>query len=249
MSRLNDRIALVTGSTSGIGRGIALRFAAEGARVVVHGRDKDRGQAVVDEIVGDGGRATLVVADLASRGEAAALVGGAVEAYGGLDVLVNNAGVMTMAPLGEIDETDLDRTLAINLKAPLLVTQAALPHLAERAGTVINVTTAGAHRGAPGGSVYAAAKAALHLLTISWAAELGPRGVRVNELIPGATNTPMMAPMLDSPQVQAMLAQRIPLGRVAEPADIAGAAVFLASADAAYVTGTVLAVDGGFLTA
>jgi len=247
MNRMLGKVALVTGSTSGIGRAIAVRYAAEGATVVVHGRDKQRGAQVVEEITGTGAQAMFVSADLARQDEAAALVRGTLEAYGQLDVLVNNAGVMSMAPLGEINQDDLEAVLAINLKAPLLVTQAALPALRQVRGAVLNVTTAGAHRGAPGGSVYAAAKAALHLFTVSWAAELGPDGVRVNELIPGATNTPMMAPMLAAPPVQAMLAQRIPLGRVAEPDDIAGAAVFLASADARYVTGAVLAVDGGFL--
>lgn len=247
MNRLQGKIALVTGSTSGIGRAIATGYAAEGATVVVHGRDKERADAVVDGITSAGGRAAAVLADLTRPGEAERLVRSVLDSHGGVDVVVNNAGVMSMGTAEQVTEDIVDEVLAVNFKAPLFVTRAALPSLAERGGSVINITTAGAHRGAPGGAVYAAAKAALHLLTVSWAAEFAPQGVRVNELIPGATRTPMMAPLLDAPEVQAMLAQRIPVGRVAEPEDLVGAAVFLASVEAGYVTGAVLAVDGGFL--
>ncbi|WP_431879081.1 SDR family NAD(P)-dependent oxidoreductase [Micromonospora marina] len=247
MNRLEGRVALVTGSTSGIGRAIATGYAAEGATVVVHGRDKERADAVVERISAAGGRAEAILADLSRPGEADRLVRTVLDSHGGIDVVVNNAGVMSMGTAGQVTEENVDEVLAINFKAPLFVTRAALPSLVERGGSVVNVTTAGAHRGSPGGAVYAAAKAALHMLTVSWAAEFAPQGVRVNELIPGATRTPMMEPLLQAPEVQAMLAQRIPIGRVAEPEDLVGAAVFLASAEASYVTGAVLAVDGGFL--
>jgi NAD(P)-dependent dehydrogenase (short-subunit alcohol dehydrogenase family) len=249
MSRLQDKVALVTGSTSGIGRAIARAYAAEGAAVVVHGRDADRGKAVVAEITADGGRADLVLADLTRPDEARRLVDDAVALHSRLDVVVNNAGSFVMGPFTQVTEETLDTALAANLVAPLLVTQRALPALAASRGSVLNVTTGGAHRGAAGMSVYGAAKAALHVLTLNLAAELGGQGIRVNELVPGATETPMTAPMMEMPGMRDMLVARIPLGRAGRPEDLAGAAVFLASDDAAYVTGAVLAVDGGFLAA
>lgn len=243
--RLEQRVALVTGSTSGIGRATAEAFAREGAAVVVHGRDADRGREVVDAIVGKGGRAVFVPGDLADIGEIEGFAARAAAAFGQIDVLVNNAGGYLFATLAEMTERDYDGMFDLNLKAPFFLTRSLAPAMVERGrGKVINITTMVASFGFPAAAVYGASKAGLALLTKAWAAELGPSGVNVNAISPGAIRTPgseFMGPMLDE------FGATLPARAVGMPADVAEAAVFLASDEANYIHGITLPVDGGRL--
>ena len=236
---LQGKTALVTGATSGIGRASAIGLAREGATVIVSGRDRARGEGVVREIEQEGGRARFIAADLNTREDARRL---AREA-GRVDVLVNNAAVFPFAPTDATTSEQIDQVLQVNVTAPFELTAALAPGMAERGdGAVINVSTMVARFGLPGLAAYGASKAALELLTKVWAAEYGPRGVRVNAVAPGPTRTPgteAMGEGLDQ------LAATLPLGRAADPEEIAQTIVFLASAGATYVNGAVLPVDGG----
>ena len=244
MPNLTGRNALVTGATSGIGRATALSLAAAGATVAVSGRDKDRGRAVVDAISAAGGSAVFLAADLVDGAAATDLAARATEALGGrVDILVNNAGVFPFGPTTSIDEATVDAVYAVNVKAPWFLVAALAPAMAERGyGAIVNVTTMVADFGAEGMGLYGSTKAALALLTRSWAAEFGPRGVRVNAVSPGPTRTEGRAEMGEALDQLASLA---PAGRPATPEEIAAAIVFLAGDEASFVHGAVLAADGG----
>jgi NAD(P)-dependent dehydrogenase (short-subunit alcohol dehydrogenase family) len=233
------RNVLVTGGTSGIGRATAERFAAADANVIITGRDRERGEQVVEAIESKGGRARFIAADLGTPGAAEQLAKDAGE----IDVLVNNAGVFPFAATHETTAEQLDDVLRINIAAPFELAAALAPGMAERGeGAIVNVSTMVASFGLPGAAAYGASKAAIELLTKAWAAEYGPRGVRVNAVAPGPTRTPgtdAMGEGLDQ------LASTLPLGRPANADEIARTIVFLASDDAAYVNGAILAVDGG----
>jgi NAD(P)-dependent dehydrogenase (short-subunit alcohol dehydrogenase family) len=213
----------------------------EGAVVLVSGRDERRGRQVVAAIVDAGGEAELLRADLSSS-EGVAKV---IDEAGEVDILINNAGVFPGGPTHEIDEDTFDRAFAVNVKAPFFLTAAFAPEMAARGhGAIVNVTTMVAEFGMPGLSVYGASKAATALLTKAWAAEYGPQGVRVNAVSPGPTSTPGTDAMGDS---FAQIVDTIPLGRAADPEEIAQAIVFLASDRASYLNGAVVPVDGGRL--
>ena len=237
--KLEGKRALVTGATSGIGRATAEALAAEGATVVLSGRDQARGAEVAAGIERAGGNAEFITADLSAPSDVAALG----EHVGELDVLVNNAGVFPGGATHEIDGATFDKTFDVNVKAPFFLTAAIAPRMAQRGrGAIINVTTMVAEFGMPGLSAYGASKAATALLTKAWAAEYGPHGVRVNAVSPGPTRTPGTAAMGDGFE---QIAATIPLGRAADPAEIAAAIVFLASEDASYLNGAIVPVDGG----
>ena len=243
-TRLTGRTALVTGSTNNIGRAIAIAFAAEGAHVVVSGRDDRRGKAVVAAIEDRGGRATFVRADL--DGSATASRALAAEATrvleGRLDVLVNNAGTYPPTTTLTLDEHTADRVWAVNVKAPFFLTQAVVPGMiAARRGVIVNLGSWITRLGLPSGAIYSATKGAMETLTRAWAAEFGPTGVRVNAIAPGV----IQDPALEHPS--AVLMRGTPAGRPGPPDAVAAAAVYLASDDAAFVHGTVLDVDGGRL--
>jgi NAD(P)-dependent dehydrogenase (short-subunit alcohol dehydrogenase family) len=243
--RLQGKTALVTGSTSGIGEAIAHAFAREGARVVITGRDAQRGEAVVRAIGDAGGSASFIAADLTSAKEIDRLIDETVKAVDHLDILVNNAGIFPMAATVRIDEVTFDSVVATNLKAPFFLTAAFAPLMAERGwGKVINITTVLAHKGFSGASIYGATKAALSLLTKSWAAEFGPHGVNVNEIVPHLIRTPGTEAQLAGLN---QAAESLPARRYAMPSEIAEAAVYLASAEADYLHGVTLPVDGGYL--
>jgi NAD(P)-dependent dehydrogenase (short-subunit alcohol dehydrogenase family) len=241
--RLQGKTALVTGSTSGIGQAIAEAFAREGARVVVSGRNAQRGKAVVEAIQSAGGTAAYVQADLITRADADRLAREASEIFAPIDILVNNAGIYTFGPTAQTDEATFDAHVATNVKSPFYLTAALAPHMAQRgSGKVINITTMVAHVGEPGMALYGATKAALALLTRSWATEFGPSGVNVNAIAPGPTRTPGTAVLGEALD---QLASTLPARRVASPSEIAEAAVYLASNEANFVHGVTLPVDGG----
>ncbi|HKC29250.1 MAG TPA: SDR family oxidoreductase [Jatrophihabitans sp.] len=236
--------ALVTGGNSGIGREVALDLAARGAHVVLSGRDRARGEDTVATIRARGGKADFVAADLRDEDSARELARTAVELGGGhVDVLVNNAGIFPFGPTHEATAEDFDQVYAINVKAPFFLVAELAPAMADRGhGAIVNITTMVAQYGQAGMALYGSSKAALTLLTKSWAAEYGPAGVRVNAVSPGPTRTEGTAPMGDALD---QLAATTPAGRPGLPEEIARAVTYLASNDAAYVHGAVLPVDGG----
>jgi meso-butanediol dehydrogenase / (S,S)-butanediol dehydrogenase / diacetyl reductase len=248
MDSLRDSTVVVTGGGTGIGRATARAFAEEGADVLVVGRTADR---LAGTAAGRPAIRTLV-ADVTAPGAAERIVAAATACAGRLDVLVNNAAVVRDAPLGAVEPAAVTDLLATNLLAPVQLTQAALPHLGA-GSTVLNVTTAIGQRGwpLPGGTLYAALKAALDALTRSWAVQLAPRGIRVNAVAPGPVATPIAAHRgLDPAQAEALAAQlaaHVPLGRIGRPEEIAYWLVALARPEAGYATGVVLPVDGGAL--
>ncbi|MFJ4845198.1 SDR family NAD(P)-dependent oxidoreductase [Streptomyces sp. NPDC088733] len=248
-SRLAGRTALVTGSTSGIGAAIARVLAGEGAHVVVSGRQAAGGARVVDEIRGAGGRADFVAADLAGGyAQLRAFAARAADVLGGrVDILVNNAGIYPATRTEDLPDADLDAMLAVNLRAPHVLVAALAPAMAARGGgAVVTVGSWMARVGTPYAAMYTATKAADEQLTRNWAAEYGPRGVRVNTVAPGATLTP--GNEAARAELDAMTAAT-PAGVVVRPDDIAKGVLYLVSDDAAMVHGITLPVDGGISAA
>lgn len=247
--KLDNKIALVTGATSGIGLATAQRFAAEGAHVYLTGRRQAELDAAVQSIREAGGKATGVRSDSTRLDELDALYAQIKEEQGHLDVLFVNAGGGSMLPLGSITEAHYDDTFDRNVKGVLFTVQKALPLLAEGASVILTGSTAGS-AGTAAFSVYSASKAAVRAFARSWILDLKERRVRVNTISPGATRTPGLLDLAgdDAAQRQGLadyLASLIPMGRLGEPEEIAGAALFLASDDASFVNGIELFVDGG----
>jgi NAD(P)-dependent dehydrogenase (short-subunit alcohol dehydrogenase family) len=240
---LSGSTALVTGATAGIGRAVALRLAALGTGVVVHGRDPRRGAETVGEITAKGGQARFVAADLGDASDVRRLAADAGE----VDILINNAGIYQFASTQDATPDMFDKHMAINTRAPLLLVAALAPGMASRGqGAIVNVSTEAATTPVRGGGIYGASKAALELLTRVWADEFGPRGVRVNAVSSGPVRTPGTTGMGED-ALQA-LARTTILGRPADPPEIAEAVVFLASPRASYITGAILEAQGGHRT-
>ena len=245
MTDLNGKTtALVTGSTSGIGAAVAHRLADGDAYVLICGRDRRRGDAVVDSIRATGGRADFIQSELAGAAGARELASAALGLAGGpIDVLVNNAAVGAVAPTAGFPEEAFDAVMATNLKAPFyLVSELAPAMAAQGRGAIVNISSIAGSLALPGMSVYGATKAALVLLTKSWAAEFGPHGVRVNAVIVGPTRTPGSAELGDALE---QLASQAPAGRVALADEIASAVDYLVSESASFIHGAALPVDGG----
>jgi NAD(P)-dependent dehydrogenase (short-subunit alcohol dehydrogenase family) len=241
---LQDKVAVVTGAGSGIGRSIAQRFAAEGATVYLVGRR----QHTLDEVAAEiGTGAQVVVADTSQLADIDRLFRLVEEKSGRVDVLVANAGGGSLAALGQIAEQDFDATFATNVKGVLFTVQRALPLLSDGASVILTGSTASA-KGGPAFSVYGATKAAVRNFARSWIIDLKGQGIRVNVLSPGPTKTPGLVGLVPEAQQQGLLdqlANSVPLGRVADPDEIANAALFLASDQSSFVNGIELFVDGG----
>ena len=234
---LEGKVALVTGATSGIGQAAAIQLAAQGATVIVHGRDADRGAAVVAEIENGGGSARFVGADLGEPAQALRL---AREA-GDVDILVNNAGFAWFGPSATLDAKTLDQLFAANVQAPYLLVSVLAPKMVARGdGVIINIASRAGTVGQPNTAAYGATKAALTSFARSWAAEYGPAGIRVNAVSPGPVYTNAA-----EREVFDSLGETTVLGRAGQPQEIAEVIGFLASPRASYITGTNVAVDGG----
>jgi NAD(P)-dependent dehydrogenase (short-subunit alcohol dehydrogenase family) len=249
-ARLAGKIAIVTGAARGQGEGVARLFAAEGAAVVLLDVLDEMGRAVAEDIQAAGGKARFVHCDVSCEDDVRAAVESTIGAYGGLDVLYNNAAVISYGQrIADLPAAEWDRTIAVNLRGPFLCCKFALPHLIERGGgAIINVSSHGAFQASPVGvAAYATAKGGLVTLTYYLASEYGANGIRANCLAPGPVPTELNAPFLGTEEGRQMTAAFIPLGRVGEINDIARAALFLASDEAKWITGAVLRVDGGMV--
>lgn len=242
----SDRVVIVTGDSSDIGRAAALRFAEAGAKVIITGRRA----ATLDDAAADHPNITAIVADAVSAEDSARTVAKAVDTYGRLDVLVNNAGAGAILPLADASANQITSILAVNVLGPSLLAKAALPYLMAAKGTIINISSIFGHKPAAGLSHYAASKAALEHLTRCWALELAPHGSRVNAVAPGPTESGALTGMMGlSPEqataIKEQERERIPLKRRGKPDDVARWIVSLAEADSEWMTGQVIAVDGG----
>jgi 3-oxoacyl-[acyl-carrier protein] reductase len=242
--RLQNKVALITGAGRGIGRATALRFAAEGAAVVVADIDLAVVEAVVAEITAVSGSALAVQVDVTNREAVQEMVQAAVTQYGRVDILVNNAGITRDAQLIKMSAAAFDQVVDVNLKGVFNCTQAAAPFMIEQgSGVILNASSVVATYGNFGQSNYVASKAGVVGLTKVWARELGRKGIRVNAVAPGFIHTRMTEGIPD--KVMDKLTERIPLQRLGQPEEIANAYLWLASDEAAYITGHTLAVDGG----
>jgi len=247
--RLKDKVAIVTGGGSGFGEGIARRFAAEGAKVVVADIDDAKGERVAEAIAAAGGAADYVHADVSRSKEVAAMVARARSRFAGVDIIVNNAGMpQRNGPMLGVDEATFDRIFAVNVKSIYLAALHGVPAFEARGGGVfINTASTAGLRPRPGLVWYNGSKGAVIALTKAMAIELAPKRIRVNCLCPVAGDTPMLGDFMggDTQENRARFVASIPLGRLSTPADIANAALYLASDEAEFITGVALEVDGG----
>ena len=244
MKRLDGKVALVTGASRGIGAAIARRLAADGAKVAVnYANSRDAADAVVRDIRAASGEAIPVHADLSEPSEIAAMIEKTVAAFGRLDILVNNAALAEPAPLESSDLDHYHRHFDLNVRAVLLATREAAKHMGS-GGRVINISSGIVRQRSGGYGVYAATKAAVEAFTRCHSAELGKRGITVNCVAPGVTDTDMLRSAMP-PDMQKTLIAQTPLGRIGTPDDIAAVAAFLASDDAAWITGEVIPANGG----
>jgi glucose 1-dehydrogenase len=248
--RLAGKVAIVTGSGSGIGQSIAIRFAGEGATVVVDYRNHiDQAQDTASKAVAAGGKAILVQADVSILADTQNLVDQAYKQLGRCDILVNNAGIEIESPFWEVTEKDYDAVLNVNLKGAFFLTQAFVRRLrdAKLSGRIINISSVHEDMVFPNFSTYCASKGGIRMLMRDLSVELGPLNITINNIAPGAISTPINTKMMaDKTELDALLAN-IPLGRMGTPEEVAGLALFLASDDGAYCTGSTYIVDGGLI--
>jgi 3-oxoacyl-[acyl-carrier protein] reductase len=246
MAKLTGKVAIVSGASKGIGAAIAEKLAEDGAQVIVnYAKSAKEADKVVARITEKGGKAKAVRADLSKPDEAKTVVEAAVREFGKVDILVNNAGVFEFLPLSEVNEAHFDRQFSLNVKGLLFATKAAVNVFGENGGSVINISSVVSTSPPPHASVYSATKAAVDAITKSLAAELGPRKILVNSVLPGFTETEGVQAMNGSDGIRQQLVTRTPLGRAGQPRDIATVVSFLASDDAGWITGELIPVSGG----
>lgn len=248
MGKLSGKVAVVTGASKGIGASIAEHLAAEGASVVVnYANSKSGADGVVERIVEKGGKAVAVQADVSDPENIKRLFAETKSAYGKVDVLVNNAGIFEFLPLDAITPEHFHRQFNLNVLGLILTTQEAVKHINGKGGSIVNVSSIVAPMPVPNGSVYSATKAAVDAITVAFSQELGPRKIRVNSINPGMVETEgFHAAGFAESDFRRQIESSTPLGRIAQPEDIAKAVVFFASEDAGWVTGQTLILSGGY---
>jgi glucose 1-dehydrogenase len=248
--RLENKVAVVTGSSSGIGEAIALAFAGEGAAVIVnYSRHEDAAQKVLEEIEGSGGKGLVVGADVSDPKEVEAMVQQAVGAFGRLDIIVNNAGMERKMPFLETPFEVWQETIAVNLTGTWLGCQVAAKQMVAQGdgGRIVNVSSVHEDLAMPTNAPYCATKGGVRMLMRTLAVEFAPHDITVNNIAPGAIETPMDAPLEQDPDEMKELLSEIPMGRMGKPEEVANLALFLASDDSSYVMGSTLFVDGGMI--
>lgn len=248
MKKLENRVAIVTGSSQGIGAAIAQHFAAEGAKVVVnYASSKEAAEKVVKTITDNGGTAIAVQADVSKEADVIRLFEETKKAFGTLDTLVNNAVSQGYSPIEQISVADFHQSYNVNVLGPILTIQGALKLFGDKGGNIINISSGASKYPLPNASLYSSTKAALDAFTIALSKELGAKNVRINSILPGATNTEgaASAGVTAGSDYEKMFIAKTPLGRRGQPEDIAKAAVFLASDEAAWITGEQIGVSGG----
>lgn len=241
--RFKDKVVIVTGAASGIGAATARRFSAEGARVALIDRDRTNLETVAQELPPD--RTTHHVVDVSDSAAVEAMVSAVVSRFGGLDVMINNAGIHEGGAPDKITDDQWRKVMATDVDGVFFGCRAAIPHLTKTRGSIVNTASVSGTGGDWSMSPYNAAKGAVVNLTRALAMDLGKKGVRVNAICPSLTRTGMTADMMDDDKLLAEFAERIPLGRVCEPEEVAAVIAFLASEDASFMTGANVAVDGG----
>lgn len=249
--QFSDRVAIVTGAGSGMGRAIAMLLAERGAKLVVADLDSAAGEATVGLIRQSGGEARFIRVDVSCAADAEQMVRLAVQEFGQLDILCNNAGINLAAPATETSEEDWDRMMAVNLKGVFLGSKYAIREMIRRgSGSIVNTVSAAGLRGMPNMAAYNSSKGGAALLTRQLALDYAKQGIRVNGVCPGVVDTPMTRHFLETnpdPESLARTWEAIPIGHIAQPEDIARAVAFLASDEASYITGVLLPVDGGIM--
>jgi len=256
--RVKDQVVVITGAAAGIGFGCARRFAAEGAKVVLSDIDAEKGEAAAEQLRKDGAEAVFIACDVGDKAEVEALIAGAVKAFGRIDCLVANAGIVKAADFLDFTEEDFDAVLRVNLKGVFLCGQAAARQMVQQGprtgkgadgtcGSIVNMSSINGVVAIPTITPYCVAKGGVNQLTKVMSLALADKGVRVNGVGPGSINTEMVRAVNSDPAAWARLMSRTPMGRLGEPEEMGNVAVFLASSDASYITGQTIYADGGRL--
>jgi len=248
MGRLVDKVAVVTGAGRGLGRAIAVQYAREGASVICWDRDADTAQATADAIGAMGGSAVGCAIDVADRAAVAAMARHALDAFGRVDVVCNNAGVLDdFRPAADTSDALWDRIIAVNLTGPFVISRAFIPHMLERgAGTFVNIASIAGLVAQAGGAAYTTSKHGVIGLTRQIAADYGQRGIRANAICPGSVDTDLARDFLDGAPEVMQVVESVPAGRIGKPEEIAELATYLASDSASFVHGAAMVIDGGW---